>query len=84
LLTTSALIKISKAWRGRERRTLRICRSAEKHALTVHGDIRGQVDPEVSDLRYRKHCSVVDPNWSSRDLMYKLEEIGEVMQNVDV
>jgi len=35
LLTTSALIKVSKAWRGRERCTLRICRSAEKHALTV-------------------------------------------------
>jgi len=52
--------------------------------MRFHGDIRGQVDPEVSDLRYRKHCSVADPNWSSRDLMYKLEEIGEVMQNVDV
>ena len=35
LLTTSARIKVSKASRDSERRTLRVCRSAAKHVPTV-------------------------------------------------
>ena len=37
--------------------------------LNVYASYTYTMDPEVSDLRYRKHCSVADPNWSSRDLV---------------
>jgi len=55
---TSDRTNVSKASCVNERRTLRICRSAAKQALTVvvtcaHGDVSVNIDPEVDMMLYR-------------------------------